>query len=1060
MMINNFLTKQDHLRHAITTAYRADETLSVQNLLKQAAFSDDTLKRIHDKAITLIEENLKQRKKQSGINGFLNQYDLSTQEGIALMCLAEALLRVPDKYTMDRLISDKLSTPDWHQHLNTKNSLFVNAATWSLILTGKIFAPTLNTERNLSATLTRLVSRLGETMIRPIILKSMKIMGKQFVMGTTIDEALERAKELEAAGYRYSYDMLGEGAKTAEDAKKYFKSYQDAIAAIGKASEGQDPIHGPGISVKLSALHPRYELAKRERVLNELVPLLLELAKAAKAQNIGLTVDAEESERLELSLDIIEAVFSNPALHDWEGFGLAVQAYQKRAPFVIDWLADLSKRHQRRLMVRLIKGAYWDAEIKVSQLLGLEGYPVFTRKHATDVSYIACAKKILAHSDCFYPQFGTHNAYSVAAVLDMLNSRKDFEFQCLHGMGRPLYDQIVAQSIPCRIYAPVGTHKDLLGYLVRRLLENGANTNFVNLIADENTPIDNLIIDPVARMASLEKIPHPHIPLPRNIYLTIANQDGKENSLNINVNRLNSKGLDLSNEQTLNILKEAMEKADKKTWNAGSIIHGDLVVRGEPQAVFSPSNNKQVVGQVYKAIGEDVDNALNYAANARKTWADTPVEVRAACLEHAADLFEEHMPDLMMLLNREAGKQIVDCVSEVREAIDFCHYYAARARIDFLPQELKGPTGEFNQLSLHPRGIIACISPWNFPLAIFTGQILAALVAGNAVIAKPAEQTPLIAAEAVRLLHQAGIPHDVLQLAIGPGSVVGAKLVSDTRVAGVMFTGSTDTAKTIQKSLTDRNGPLVPFIAETGGQNTMIVDSSALPEQVVSDVIASAFNSAGQRCSALRVLFLQDDIAPQVLTMLKGAMDELTIGDPALLSTDIGPVIDHAAAQMLQEHAAKMQIEAELIHQVPMKNLPEGSFFAPRAFELKSLSQLNGEVFGPILHVIRYHAKDLDKVLDDIIASGFGLTMGIHSRIDATIKHIQNRMPVGNLYVNRNMIGAVVGVQPFGGEGLSGTGPKAGGPHYLPRLCVERAISINTTAAGGNTTLVSLSEEN
>ncbi len=1051
MMISDLLTKQDPLRDAITTAYRADETTRVKALLLDAAMSEDALKRISEKAQRLIKENLRQRKKQSGINGFLNQYDLSSEEGIALMCLAEALLRVPDHYTMDRLISDKLSQPDWYQHLNRKNSLFVNAATWSLILTGKIFAPTLHTEKHLGATLTRVVSRLGIAAIRPIMLQTMKLMGKQFVMGTTIAQALERAKKLEAIGYRYSYDMLGEGAKTAEDAKKYFKSYQDAITAIGNASQHQDHIHGPGISVKLSALHPRYELAKRERVMTELVPLLLELAKMAKTHNIGLTVDAEESERLELSLDIIEAVFSNPALHGWEGFGLAVQSYQKRAPFVIDWLADLSKRSQRKLMVRLIKGAYWDGEIKVSQLLGLENYPVFTRKHSTDVSYIACAKKILSHPDCFYPQFGTHNAYSVAAVLEMLGSRKDFEFQCLHGMGRPLYDQIVEAGIPCRIYAPVGTHKDLLGYLVRRLLENGANTNFVNLIADEDTPLDKLVLNPVEKITNLKEIPHTLIPLPKKIYTL-------ENTVNIHVNRLNSKGLDLSNEHTLKTLKEAMEKADKNTWKAGSIIHGDLVIRGEPQAVVSPANKQHVIGHVYKATPEDVEQALRYAKNACKAWADTSVEERAACLERAADLFEEAMPKFMTLLNREGGKQIVDCVSEIREAVDFCRYYAARARVDFKPHELKGPTGEFNQLTLHPRGVIACISPWNFPLAIFAGQVLAALVAGNTVIAKPAEQTPLIAAEAVRLLHKAGIPHDVLQLIVGRGSIVGATLTSDTRIAGVMFTGSTETAKIIQKALTDRPGPLVPFIAETGGQNTMIVDSSALPEQVVTDVIASSFNSAGQRCSALRVLFLQDDIAPQILTMLEGAMDELTVGDPALLATDIGPVIDEASKNMLEEHSARMHKEASFIHQVPIKDLPPGNYFAPRAFELASLDILKGEIFGPILHVIRYNAKDLDNVLDAIIATGYGLTMGVHSRIDATIKHIQSRMPVGNLYVNRNMIGAVVGVQPFGGEGLSGTGPKAGGPHYLPRLCVERAISINTTAAGGNTTLVSLGE--
>lgn len=1056
MMISNNLFKQSPLRDAITTAYRFDETSCVAELLKQATFSADALKRIHETATKLIIETRKRRKKQGGIDAFLNQYDLSSEEGIALMCLAEALLRIPDKDTIDRIISDKLSTVDWYQHLNNKNSLFVNAATWSLMLTGKIFGPTLNNEQNLTAALKRLFSSAGEAVIRPIILQGMKIIGKQFVMGTTIEEALERAKKLESIGYRYSYDMLGEAARTAEDTEKYCKSYQEAITAIGKVSQNLDPINGPGISIKLSALHPRYELAKRERVFNELVPRLLSLAEAAKKQNIGLTIDAEETDRLELSLDIIEAVFSNPALHGWEGFGLAVQSYQKRAPFVINWLADLSKRYQRRIMIRLIKGAYWDAEIKISQVLGLEGYPVFTRKNATDVSFIACAKHILNFPECFYPQFGTHNAYSVAAVIEMLGTRQDFEFQCLHGMGNPLYDQVVAEGKPCRIYAPVGSHKDLLGYLVRRLLENGANTNFINRIADENTPIESLISDPVARMASLSDKPHPYIPLPRNIFLANNNP---EDSLDANVDRLNSKGLDLSNTHALNALKQAMDQADKKKWESGPIINGDLIVSANPQAVLSPSDINHVVGQVYKATAENVEAALTQAVIAQNTWAKTPVEERAQCLERAADLFEKNMPELMALLNREGGKQIVDCVSEVREAIDFCRYYAARARIDFAPQTLKGPTGEFNQLTLHPRGIIACISPWNFPLAIFTGQILAALVTGNAVIAKPAEQTPLIAAEAIRLLHTAGIPGGVLQLLPGEGSIVGAKCVADTRVAGVMFTGSTETAKLIQQTLTHREGPLVPFIAETGGQNAMIVDSSALPEQVVHDVIASAFNSAGQRCSALRVLFLQEEIAPQVITMLKGAMAELTLGDPGLLSTDIGPVIDEDALKMLQDHYQKMQTEAELIYQVPTKDLPSGHFFAPTAFELKHLSTLKGEVFGPILHIIRYNAKNLDKVLDDIINTGYGLTMGIHSRIDATVKHIQSRMPVGNMYVNRNMIGAVVGVQPFGGEGLSGTGPKAGGPHYLPRLCVERAISINTTAAGGNTTLVSLSEE-
>ena len=1047
MIFRQALPKPTPLRDAITSAYRMDETTCINTLIPQAAFQPDAQKRIIEAAQQLVLDTRKSRKKQGKFNDFLHQYDLSSEEGIALMCLAEALLRIPDTETVNRLISDKISTADWEQHLSRDQSLFVNAATWSLMLTGKVFAPTATYENNLRSTLKRLMGKAGGAVIRPFIMQGMKIIGKQFVMGTTIAEAIERAKINEAAGYRYSYDMLGEAARTAEDAKNYFKSYTNAISAIGKASVQLDPIQGPGISIKLSALHPRYEVAKHERVMNELVPLLLELARQAKAQNIGLTVDAEETDRLELSLDVIEAVFKDPSLNGWEGFGLAVQSYQKRAPFVIDWLADLSKRYQRRLMVRLIKGAYWDAEIKISQLFGLEGYPVFTRKHATDVSFLACAKKLFAQPDCFYSQFGTHNAHSVASILEIAGTRRDFEFQCLHGMGTPLYDNVVGKDhfdVACRIYAPVGSHKDLLGYLVRRLLENGANTSFINLIADENLPMEKIVVDPVDRMKSLQNKPHPHIPLPQDIF-------GNE--------RKNSQGVDLSNTTVLTKLKSAMDEAEKQNWNACPIISGKSITHATPQPVRSPSDINHIVGQVYEATPEDVEKALEKASLATFSWAKTSVEERAACLERAADLLEKNRPELMMLLCREGGKHIHDCVSEIREAVDFCRYYAARAREDLEPKILTGPTGEFNQLSLHPRGVITCISPWNFPLAIFAGQIVAALVTGNTVIAKPAEQTPLIAAATVRLLHQAGIPVDVLQLLPGRGEIVGAKLVADTRVAGIMFTGSTETAKLIQQTLAHRDGPIVPLIAETGGQNSMIVDSSALPEQVVADVISSAFNSAGQRCSALRVLFLQEDIAPRVIDMLKGAMAELTVGDPSLLSTDIGPVIDPDAFKMLQNHFTKMSSEGTLLYQVPVSSLPPGHFFAPCVFELNNLDILKREVFGPFLHVIRYATQDLDKILDEITQTGYGLTLGIHSRIDATIKYIQDRMQIGNVYVNRNMIGAVVGVQPFGGERLSGTGPKAGGPHYLPRLCVERAISINTTAAGGNASLVSLIED-
>lgn len=1042
MIFANSMPTRSSLQKAITDAYRRDETACLEALLSQAIFSKEAEQRIQSNAAKLVKSTRVNRKKQGGLDAFLHAYDLSSEEGIALMCLAEALLRIPDKLTQDRLISDKISTANWARHLNKNNSLFVNLATLSLLMTGKMYSPFLKLNSS-----DPILSKVSSALIRPIIMQGMKIIGKQFVMGTTIDKALTRAKTVEAKGYRYSYDMLGEAAKTREDAKIYFKSYQNAIEAIGQASKGLTHITGPGISIKLSALHPRYELSKRDQVLNELVPQLLTLAIAAKNYNMGFTIDAEEADRLELSLEIIEKVFSDPALDGWEGFGLAVQSYQKRAPFVIDWLADLAKRHKRRLMVRLIKGAYWDAEIKLSQLLGLEGYPVFTRKNSTDTSFIACAKKLLAQPECFYPQFGTHNAYSVAAILEIAGTTREFEFQCLHGMGQTLYDQVVGKNnlnIPCRIYAPVGTHKDLLGYLVRRLLENGANSSFINNLADDKIPVEKIIQDPVTRIAKLASKPHPFIPLPKNLF-------GQE--------RLNSSGVDFSNMQTLEQLKLKMDSMEKHQWIAGPIINGKMLENKPEKTVISPSNHEHIVGITHDASSTDVKNAIEEALKATQTWEKISIDERAACLERAANLFEENMPQLMTLLCREGGKQLVDCVSEVREAVDFCRYYAAEARKILPPKTLNGPTGELNQLSLHPRGIIACISPWNFPMAIFVGQIVAALAAGNTVIAKPAEQTPLIAAETIRLLHQAGIPTNALQFLPGRGEIVGAELVADPRIAGVMFTGSTETARLINQSLAKRQGPIVPLIAETGGQNAMIVDSSALPEQVVADVISSAFNSAGQRCSALRVLFLQEEIAPRIIDMLKGAMREISLGDPSLLSTDIGPVIDKDALNMLNNHFASMQKEATFITQVETKALPNGYFFAPCIFELKDLSILKREIFGPFLHIIRYSAKNLDNVLEQIINTGYGLTLGVHSRIDSMVKYIQERMPVGNMYVNRNIIGAVVGVQPFGGEQLSGTGPKAGGPNYLPRLCVERAISINTTAAGGNASLVSLKEE-
>lgn len=1006
----------------INQAYRIDETLCLENLLQQALISKEQINRIQERARELVNNIRKNRLEKSGLDAFLHAYDLSSEEGIALMCLAEALLRIPDKGTRDRLIKDKISPMNWEKHMAKSHSWFVNAATVGLMLTGKVLSiDKNNTERWYSA-LNRVNNRVGEPIIRIAVSQAMKILGKQFVMGETIEEALARARANEQLGYRYSYDMLGEAAKTAQDADVYFSAYQTAIEAIAKASNGLGPIEGPGISVKLSALHPRYEWLKRDRMLFELLPKLKILVLAAKTANIGFTIDAEEADRLELSLLLIGSLIKEPDLAGWDGLGLAVQAYQKRAPWVIDWLVDLARTHQRRLMVRLVKGAYWDSEIKWTQERGLQDYPVFTRKTSTDVCYQACVKKLLNASDVIYPQFATHNAYSVALILEMVSDNKNFEFQCLHGMGDTLYDNIVGAknlNIPCRIYAPVGGHENLLAYLVRRLLENGANTSFVNRILDEQTPIEDLIQDPVAKTAALSQKAHPKIPKPLFLY---------------GIDRPNSVGLDLSNDLETRPLLEKI-------------------------TVLLPTVFNQKCAAMTAA---EIETAIAKATAAAPAWDNLSIESRTQCLERLAVLLEEHKPQLMALLIREAGKTVQDSISEIREAIDFCWYYSHRGREDFKVNVLPGPTGEHNQLTLRGRGVIACISPWNFPLAIFLGQVTAALVAGNAVLAKPASQTPLIAQKAVELLHQAGVPFDVVQILIGSGSVIGNALVDDARIAGIMFTGSTDTARGINQRLAARSGALVPFIAETGGQNAMIVDSSALAEQVVTDVIASAFNSAGQRCSALRVLFLQREVAPKIIEMLTGAMAELNLGDPLELTTDIGPVIDQNAYQTLLAHVEFMKEKGKCLYECVLPNnlpeLPKGAFFAPRAYEIEDLSVLTGEVFGPILHVIQYDVQDLDKVIASINKTGYGLTLGIHSRIQETVDYIVDRVRVGNTYVNRNMIGAVVGVQPFGGEGLSGTGPKAGGPHILPRLATERTLSINIAAAGGNVSLMSLEE--
>ncbi len=1015
------------LRAAIDAHYRADETDCVRALLDQLALDPEAQARIDAAARGLVQAVRGQRHRPGGIDAFLQEYGLSTQEGVMLMCIAEALLRVPDNDTQERLIRDKLAPADWDKHFGHSRSLFVNASTLALMLTGRVVGlGRLAGSSSAGVLVGRLVARLGEPVVRQAVGQAMKILGRQFVMGRTIESALERAKSLEAKGYSYSYDMLGEAARTANDAERYFTAYKTAIATIGAAAGRRGPVAGPGISVKLSALHPRYELAQQARVMDELLPRLEALASQAAGHDIGFNIDAEEADRLDISLDLIEAVAKKPELDGWGGFGIVVQAYQKRAPFVIDWLEDLARRTGRRLMIRLVKGAYWDSEIKRAQELGLDGYPVFTRKPSTDVAYLACARKLLHKDEVFFPQFATHNAHTIASVLEFAGNSRNFEFQRLHGMGEVLYQEIVESDrfgVGCRIYAPVGQHEDLLAYLVRRLLENGANSSFVNRLQDDRLPIDEIIEDPIARTRAAGGRPHPRIAAPRDILMP---------------ERAAARGIDLSSPRTLAALRQRMLEADGRTAMGGPIVSGKAATDGL-RPVHSPADRDRIVGETRDATPAEIDRALTLAEKAAAAWAARPVDDRAACLERAADLMEERLPELMALCTREAGKTMADGVAEVREAVDFCRYYAARARADMgRPLTLKGPHAG-QTLSFAGGGLFVCISPWNFPLAIFTGQIAAALVAGNTVIAKPAEQTPLIAAAGTRILHEAGVPEDVLHLLPGDGATVGAALVADPRLAGVCFTGSTEVARAINRQLAKRTDRLAVLVAETGGLNAMIVDSTALPEQVSRDVLVSAFQSAGQRCSALRVLCLQADVADHMLAMLAGAMDELSVGDPALLSTDIGPVIDSEAKAMLDAHKQRMRGAARLVKALePGPGTGRGWFVAPAAFELDRLGQLEREVFGPILHVVRYRADQLDDLVEQINATGYGLTLGIHSRIDETWQRLAARARVGNVYVNRNQIGALVGIQPFGGMGLSGTGPKAGGPHYLHRFMAMR----------------------
>jgi len=963
----------------------------------------------------LVEAVRRQRSGASGVDHLMHEFSLSSQEGVALMCLAEALLRIPDAATVDRLIRDKISHGDWKAHLGGSPSLFVNAATWGLMLTGKLVAT--QSHGALGRALTRILAKGGEPLIRKGVDFAMRLLGQQFVIGETIAAALARSRDNEARGYSHSFDMLGEAALTAADAERYCRAYEQAIHAIGAASGGRGIKAGPGISVKLSALHPRYVRSQRQRVMTELLPRLKRLMLLARQYDIGLNIDAEEADRLELSLDLLEALAGDPDLAGWQGMGFVVQAYQKRCPFVIDWLVDLARRSGRRIMVRLVKGAYWDSEIKRAQVDGLADYPVFTRKPHADLSYLVCASRLLAAPDAVYPQFATHNAQTLASVFQMARERgvDDYEFQCLHGMGEPLYDNVVGPQHlgrPCRIYAPVGTHETLLPYLVRRLLENGANSSFVNRIVDETVSVAELVADPLVQVRGEGGTRHPRIPLPRDLYGT---------------GRVNSAGVDLADETVIARLQVELAALAEKSWQAQPLLGGAAAVTGNWQPVLNPADRRDQVGSVREADAAAVEHALQHAAACAATWAQTAPGERAAVLLRAADLLEANCVPLLSLCIREAGKTWGNALAEVREAVDFCRYNGQQLLAgDFQGGDAPGP--------------VVCISPWNFPLAIFIGEVSAALAAGSPVIAKPAEQTPLIAAFAIELLQRAGVPREVLQFLPGRGETVGAALTADARVRGVVFTGSTEVARLINQSIAPRAG--VRLIAETGGQNAMIVDSSALPEQVVQDVLVSAFDSAGQRCSALRVLCLQEDIADRVLAMLKAAMQELAIGDPALLATDIGPVIDQEAQAGLLVHIESMRAKGRAVFQLPLPaECTAGCFVPPTLIEIDALADLQREVFGPVVHVLRFAGDRLQPLLDAINATGYGLTLGLHSRIDETVQQVVAGAHVGNIYVNRNMVGAVVGVQSFGGEGLSGTGPKAGGPLYLHRLAGSGTVA-------------------
>jgi len=1040
----------------VSEHYIVDEDAFMRELVAFLQADDEDFQRIADKTADLVREVREMDTAVDSIDELLQQYSLDTHEGLMLMCLAEAMLRIPDKATADALIEDKLGPADWKSYVGQSESWFVNASTWGLLMTGRVIQLDKPREGKPATFINKLVNRMGEPVIRRAMVEAMKIMGRQFVLGRTVDEALKRSQPLFDKGYTYSYDMLGEAARTRDDARRYFDDYAKAIERVGAVSQKLDArTPAPSISIKLSALHPRYEFGRREQILVELVDSVKQLVAMARERDVAVTIDAEEVDRLELSLEVFRAVYESDAAKGWGHFGLVVQGYAKRALPVLHYINRLADQQGDEIPLRLVKGAYWDTEVKESQQLGIDGYPVYTRKANTDVAYLVCAHFLLSENTRgrIFPQFATHNAHTISTILELANDAdRAFEFQRLHGMGEALYDAALKRAPKgtyCRIYAPVGAHKDLLPYLVRRLLENGANSSFVHQLVDPRVPVESLRVHPVESLRQYDTYANPRIPLPRDIY---------------GAGRRNSHGVNLNIWSHYRPLTSAMDGFMDTQYHVRPLLAFEVETQeAQRHEVLSPYDRRQVVGSVQWTTAEQAKQAVEAAWSAFPRWEATPVEERAQILERFADLMEANLAELMTLCSREGGKLLTDGVDEIREAVDFCRYYANRARELFAePMALPGPTGESNQLIMGGKGVFACISPWNFPVAIFCGQMVAAAVSGNSVLAKPAEQTSLVAHRAVELLYEAGMPRDVVQLLPGDGPTVGSVLTSDARITGVAFTGGTDTAQLINRSLADREGaPLPTLIAETGGLNAMIVDSTALPEQVVADVIRSAFQSAGQRCSALRVLYLQEDIADRVIEILKGAMAELHVGDPRHLGTDVGPVIDDDARQGLQAHIERLKGENRLIAETELDpaKTAEGTFVAPTAFEIDGIDALEREQFGPILHIVRYRASDIERVIESINAKQYGLTFGVHSRNESFAEAIAQKVRVGNVYVNRNIIGAVVGVQPFGGQGLSGTGPKAGGPHYLLRFATEKALTINTAALGGNASLLALGDD-